>query len=92
MMRVFTVLDHTGESTNHFAVGAEEAIQAHLVHFGLLGLEKSPTVTVQDLIDVKDRSIICWDIECCLVGAVEIKGVKPEDTPMGANGLENRGV
>ena len=71
-MRVYTVVDHTRNSTNHLAVGYEEAIQAHLLHFGLLYLEKEPTVTVQDLKDVKDRSIICWNLTCCLIGATKL--------------------
>ena len=72
-MKVFTVTDHTGETTKHLALNKEFAIQAHLIHFGLIWLEKEPIVDEgEDLINFKNnRSEICWDKYCCLAGATD---------------------
>jgi len=69
-MKVYTVIDYTGEKTKHLAVSKEAAIQAHLVHYGLFYLKKEPAVDEgKDLSEFKDRSEICWDVYCCLAGA-----------------------
>jgi len=74
-MKVFTVIDHTGETTKHLAVNKLSAIQAHLVHFGLSYLEKEPKVDGGiELSNFKDnRDEICWDIYCCITGATLFK-------------------
>lgn len=70
-MKVFTVTDHTGETTKHLAVNKESAIQAHLVHFGLFYLKEEPKVNEgKDLSNFKNsRDEICWDTYCCMAGA-----------------------
>ena len=72
-MLVYTVTDHTGESTKHLAASKESAIQAHLVHFGLIYLNQEPEVDNGiPLSEFKDnRDQICWDTICCLVGATK---------------------
>ena len=78
-MRVFTVKDHTDSESIHLAIDKDSAIQSHLVHFGLLGLYEVPEVDKGiPLKDWRDRSRICWDTYCCLVGASEAKMDRPE--------------
>lgn len=69
-LHVYKVKDYTGEETVHLASGKIAAIQAHLIHFGLIYLEKEPEVSEPIFLkDIEDRSIICWEPYCCLAGA-----------------------
>jgi len=71
-MLVYTVKDHTGEETTHLAISKESAIQAHLIHFSLLYLLSVPEVSEGILLSkIKDRKTICWDPNCCIVGATD---------------------
>jgi hypothetical protein len=71
-MKVYTIRDHAGCESTHLAVSSEAAIQAHLFHYGLLYLEGEITiVSVKELIDV-ERSSICWEPTCCLIGATNV--------------------
>lgn len=73
-MLVYTVEDHTGAITIHLALNKESAIQAHLMHFGLRYLEVYPNVSEGvPLSEIKDRSIICWDVHCALAGATDYR-------------------
>ncbi len=70
-MKVFEVTDHTNSKSIHLSVNKEAAIQAHLYHYGLLGLDKEPQVN--DGIPLEDwkkkRDTICWDSVCVLIAS-----------------------
>lgn len=71
-MKVYTVRDYAGETTTHLAVDFKAAVQAHLIHFGLLYLKREiGVVCIKELKEVKDRSTVCWDKYCCLAGATD---------------------
>jgi len=68
-MKVYTLRDYTGCESTHLAVSYRSAIQAHLVHYGLLYLKgEIEIVNIKELRDIKDRSTICWDLSCTLAG------------------------
>jgi len=79
-MLVYTVTDHTGEITKHLAVDKEGAIQAHLIHFGLLYLKEEPLVSEGVSLSEykKDRSEICWELGCALVSSKAVTKEKVE--------------
>uniref|UniRef100_A0A6M3LN01 Uncharacterized protein n=1 Tax=viral metagenome TaxID=1070528 RepID=A0A6M3LN01_9ZZZZ len=68
---IYKVTDHTGECTRHLVIGKEEAIQAHLIHYGLCGLNHEPTVEEEGPLERWKwdgvRREICWDKFCCQV-------------------------
>ena len=69
-MKVYTIRDHTGAESTHLAVNEEGAIQAHMIHYGQLQLTgKVEVVSIKELIDVKDRNTICYNLHCQLAGA-----------------------
>ena len=47
-MTKYKVTDYTGESTIQEAPDTEEAIQRHMIHFGLLWLREDPAVEVTE--------------------------------------------
>ncbi len=72
-MKIYTTTDYTGATCKHMACGKKEAIQAHLHHFGLFYLKDEFEIVKQELEDIKDRSIVCWDVTCCLIGATKLQ-------------------
>jgi hypothetical protein len=50
---VYKVTDHTGAESSHEAVNEEGAVQAHLVHYGLLYLCKEPKVEISSGVPCK---------------------------------------
>ena len=71
-MKVYRIRDYTGCESTHLAHNFESAIQAHLVHYGLLWLKGTvEQVSIQELKEVKDRSTICWNAQCCLAAAAD---------------------
>jgi len=70
-MEVYVVQDHSTcrAKSIHFAVDEEAAIQAHLVHYGLLGLDERPKVRCVGGLPRIRRDRICWDVRCVLTGA-----------------------
>jgi hypothetical protein len=73
-MKVYEVTDQYGSMSIHFSVSKEAAIQAHMIHFGLLWLEGDVQVSDGLTLDEwhnagRERDEICWDKFCCLVGA-----------------------
>lgn len=72
--QVFDVTDHSGATSRHLAVDKESAIQAHLIHYGLMYLQEDPNVSNGVLLsDFKEsRESICWDKNCCIVAASEV--------------------
>lgn len=70
-MKVYTLRDHKGSESTHLAIDFDAAIQAHLMHYGLLGLYGDiEEISCKELSEIKDRSTICWDLNCCLVAAI----------------------
>lgn len=70
---VYDVEDHTGEETRHLAVNKDAAVQAHMIHFGLLRLEKEPKVSEgRQLSEFSgERHTICWELCCCLAAMAD---------------------
>jgi len=80
IMLVYTVTDYTGAQSTHLAASKESAIQAHLVHYGLIGLQYTPKVDDGIPLSEVKRDLICWDTSCCFVGASEYKETIYEPT------------
>ena len=73
-MKVYKLKDYTGSESTHLAINKDSAIQAHLQHYGLLSLPGDIHVIEEiELKDLKDRSTICWEPLCVLVGATNYK-------------------
>lgn len=71
-MKIHVIKDYTGVTSTHLAMNFEAAVQAHLVHYGLLHLKgKVELISVKELIEVEDRDTICWNLNCCLAGACD---------------------
>lgn len=73
LMKVYTLRDYTGCESTHLAIDLKAAIQAHLMHYGLLGLNGDiKEVSCKEPSEIKDRSTICWNLTCCLVAATNL--------------------
>lgn len=73
-MAVYDVEDYTKAKSTHLSVNKESAVQAHLMHYGLLYISGwIKVVRVRELREVKNRDTVCWDSHCCLVVATEYK-------------------
>lgn len=68
MVRLWQVTDYTGAKSVHYAVGAEHAIQKHLVHYGLLFLEEKPRAQV-----VLGFAEVCYDSYCGSTPPVDLE-------------------
>jgi len=64
--KAFVVIDHTNEKSIHMALGREGAIQAHMVHYGLLCLNQEPRVRSTRSLPQQRRERLCWDSLCLL--------------------------
>ena len=81
LMKLYTIKDYTGAQSTHLAVSAESAVQAHMMHHGLLYLRgRVEVLKVEELIDIEDRSTICWEPRCCMMGTIEYDQGKSEIT------------
>lgn len=72
-MLVYDVKDYTGAESRHLAIDKEAAIQAHLIHYGLLYLKEPPEVSNGIPLSKfkNNRKTICWDLSCCLAGGTK---------------------
>ena len=72
-MKVHTLRDYTGCESTHLAIDFEAAVQAHLMHYGLCGLNGDiEEIDCKELSEIEDRNTICWDLNCCLVAATDL--------------------
>jgi len=65
-MHIYETKDYTGATCRHFAVNPSAAIQAHLVHFGLLSL--SGPIEVTEITQSLRKEDVCNDPYCQLAG------------------------
>jgi len=67
-MTKFLVKDHSGMMSVHYAEDENEAIQRHLLHYGLLNLPDGIEVS-----EVEDE-VSCLDEPCGTLSRVEVLG------------------
>lgn len=64
---VWYTVDADGSGCRHLAMGREGALQAHLIHFGMMGYSKEIKFKDEGCINEKtDRSSVCMDAHCVL--------------------------
>ena len=72
-VKAFVVIDHTKAKSIHMALNKDGAIQAHLIHYGLVGLDLEPKVRCTNRLPMMRRERMCWD-SLCLLGSMSCDG------------------
>jgi len=62
-MKIYKTTDYTGCYSIHYAKNEDEAIQKHLIHYSLLGLDTK--IKIEELYNVDEYVLeLCHDIYC----------------------------
>lgn len=65
---IWHTTDPDGGDCRHLAMGSEGAVQAHLLHHGMLGIDGIETKDEGKINVNTDRTTICFDPHCVLYG------------------------